>query len=165
MKGFFFNDKTMQEIYKNNGVKNYLNQISSIIYFSIIASIINSILKLLSLTENDILKIKKKNVCELTSTSKISKKIENVIKIKFIIFFIISYLLFFFFWYFIYCFWGVYKNTQVVLIKDTFISFGISMMYPFGLDLLPEIFRIPALRTEKKDKKCLYKISCLISLI
>ena len=39
------------------------------------------------------------------------------------------------------------------------------MIYPFGLNLLPGIFRIPALKAVKKDKKCLYKASKLIALI
>ena len=55
-----------------------------------------------------------------------------------------------FFWYFISAFCSVYKNTQIILIKDTLISFTISMIYPFGLNLLPGMFRIPSLRDEKK---------------
>ena len=70
-----------------------------------------------------------------------------------------------FFWYFISCFYAVYNNTQMILIKDSLISFGISMLYPFGLNLIPGFFRVPALRAEKKDKKCLYKISQYIALI
>ena len=39
------------------------------------------------------------------------------------------------------------------------------MIYPFGLNLLPGIFRFPALRAKNKDKVCLYKISCLLALL
>ena len=39
------------------------------------------------------------------------------------------------------------------------------MLYPFGLNLLPGILRIPALRSENKNKKCLYKISTIVALI
>ena len=70
-----------------------------------------------------------------------------------------------FFWYFIVCFCAVYKNTQMILIKDTLISFALTMVYPFGLNLLPGMFRIPALRAQKKDKKCLYNVSSIIALI
>ena len=70
-----------------------------------------------------------------------------------------------FFWYFIACFCGVYVNTQILLIKDTLISFGLSMLYPFGLDLIPGFFRIPALRAAKKDKNFIYKMSLIIALI
>ena len=79
-----------------------------------------------------------------------AKKIKNYLLIKFIIYFIFSFILLFFFLYFITCFCAVYTNTQMILIKDTLISFGISMLYPIGLNLLPGIFRIPSLRTKKK---------------
>ena len=121
------------------------------------------LLKNLSLSEKDILKIKHEQ--SIKSTVIKSKKIEKCIKIKFFIFFIISLLLMIFFWYFISCFCAVYYNTQVILFKDTLISFGLSMLYPLGINLLPGFFRIPALRAKKKDKKCLYSFAQILSLI
>ena len=70
-----------------------------------------------------------------------------------------------FFWYYISCFCSVYKNTQLILIKDTLISFGLSMLYPFGLNLLPGMFRIPALRAVNKNNKYLYQLSGYVALI
>ena len=87
------------------------------------------------------------------------------LKIKLALFFILSFILMLFFWYFISCFCAVYKNTQIILIKDTLVSFSLSMIYPFGLNLLPGMFRLPALRSKNKNKKCLYKISGLVALI
>ena len=85
--------------------------------------------------------------------------------IKFILFFILNFILLFFFWYFITCFCAVYPNTQIILFKDTLISFSISMLYPFGLYLIPGLFRIPSLKAIKKDMEFLYKIGYIISLI
>ena len=56
-----------------------------------------------------------------------AKNLKNCLLIKFIIFFIFSFILLLFFWYFIACFCAVYTNTQMILIRDTLISFGISM--------------------------------------
>ena len=70
-----------------------------------------------------------------------------------------------FFWYFISCFCAVYKNTQIILIIDTIISFTLSMIYPFGLNLIPGFFRIPALKAKNKDKKYLYILSGYVALI
>ncbi len=70
-----------------------------------------------------------------------------------------------FFWYYISCFCAVYKNTQIILIDDTLLSFALSMLYPFGLNLIPGMFRIPALRSDKGDKQGLYKISLYIALL
>ena len=162
INGFFFTDKSMHNVYEHNGAFKFIYQIPQILYSTIVSALINLILKKLSLSENNILEIKKEHNEE--TAKKKFKKIENCLKIKFIIFFILCLLFMLFFWYFITCFCSVYKNTQIILIKDTMISFGISMLYPFGLNLLPGILRIPALRA-KTDKKLLYKISLIIALI
>ena len=39
------------------------------------------------------------------------------------------------------------------LIKDTLISFGLSLFYPLLINLAPGIFRMPALSNKKKNKK------------
>ena len=163
INGFFFSDETMHKIYKDSGIYNILYQIPQILYSSLVSSFINMLLKSLSLSEKDILKIKHEQSFKSTVTK--SKKIEKCIRIKFIIFFIISLLLMIFFWYFISCFCAVYNNTQIILLKDTLISFGLSMTYPLAINLLPGMFRIPALRAKKKDKKCLYSFSKILSLI
>ena len=112
------------------------------------------LLKTLSLSEKDILKIKEEK--DIVVTVQKSKKIERCIKIKIILFFIISLSLMLFFWYFISCFCGVYGNTQIILFKDTLISFTLFILYRFGINLLPGILRIPSLRAKDKDKKCIY---------
>ena len=163
INGFFFSDDTMHKIHEDNGAFNIIYQIPQILYSTIISAIINAILKLLSLSEKNILLIKQEK--NLNIAIKKSKNIERCITIKFTFFFILSIILLLFFWYFISCFCAVYTNTQSILIKDTLMSFGISMLYPFGLNLLPGMLRIPALRAKNKDKKCIYRTSELIALI
>ena len=163
INGFFFDDKTMHKIYVDKGNFNFIYQITQILYSSIVSSIINIILKQLCLSENNILDLKKEN--NIKNMINYSKSIRKCLTIKFIIFFILNYILLLFFWYFISCFCAVYKNTQIILIKDTLISFGISMLYPFGLNLIPGIFRIYSLRAKKTDRKCLYTASKYIAII
>ena len=151
----------MHKIHESNGEFNFFYQVPQILYSSIISSIINMILKMLSLSEKNILSIKKQENINLAE--KKSKTIKNCLTIKFILFFLFSLLLLVFFWYFISCFCAVFTNTQMILIKDTLVSFVLSMTYPFGLNLLPGMFRIPALKTN--DRKCLYQISKLVALI
>ena len=162
VNGFFFSDSTMNKINEDKGAFNILFQIPQILYSSVISTVINVILKQLSLSERQILSIKQEN--NFNVAQKKSKKLRKYIKIKLALFFFLSILLLIFFWYFISCFCAVYKNTQMILIKDTLISFGLSMLYPFGLNLIPGMFRIPALRAIKKDKKTLYKFSNLLNL-
>ena len=148
INGFFFNDDTMHKIYEDNGAFDIISQIPKVLYSSLISSIINIILKTLSLSEKNILKIKQEK--NIVNVVKMSKEIEKCLRIKFIFFYLLSLILMLFFWYFISCFCDVYNNTQVILFKDTLISFALSMLYPIGINLVPGIFRIPSLRAKKK---------------
>jgi hypothetical protein len=161
--GFFFTDETMHKIYKDNRAFNIIYQIPIMLYSTIVSTFLNVILKQLSLSEKNILAINQEK--DFSNAIIKSNRIQKCLKIKFSFFFIISFILLSFCWYFISCFCLVYINTQLILINDTIISFGLSMLYPFGLNLLPGIFRIPALRVKKRDKKCLYKLSNIIALI
>ena len=59
----------------------------------------------------------------------------------------------------------IYQNTQIHLVKDTLISYGLGFIYPFGIYLLPGMFRIPSLSNGKNDRKCCYNISKLLQMI
>ena len=156
----FFTDATMDKIYEDNGIFNFVFQLPQIIYSSLISSVINIILKKLSITEDQILDMKKEK--DIEKAKEKADIIKNKLKTKLIIFIILSSLLMLFFWYFISCFCAAYKNTQAILIQDTLISFITSMIYPFGLKLLPGLLRIPSLKAPKKDQKYNYKISKIL---
>ena len=53
----------------------------------------------------------------------------------------------------------IYKNTQMHLLKDTLMSFGLSLIIPFVIYLLPGIFRIPSLSNANKKRQYLYNFS------
>ena len=89
----------------------------------------------------------------------------SFLKIKFSFYFIISFIFLLFFWYYISLFGIIYKNTQYHLLKDTLISFGFSIFYPFGIYLLPGFFRIPSLSNPKKKRACLYSFSKILQLL
>ena len=160
---FFFSSKQMHEIYVRNGSYDIFLQIPQILYSTLITAAVNIILKQLSLSDNTILKIKREKNIKIAYSK--AKNIKSYIKIKFLIFISLCLIFIIFFLYYISCFCAVYTNTQYILIKDTFISFSLSMIYPFGLYLLPGIFRITALRDKKHDKERLYIFSRIISFL
>jgi hypothetical protein len=114
-------------------------------------------IKLFSLTETGILKIKREKKIEALKAKELEQLVKRL-KIKFVIFFILTFLILSFLLFYISCFCGIYVNTQSHLIKDSLISFLLSMIHPFGIKILPCIFRIPALRAPKGDKKYIYNI-------
>ena len=157
----FFDDTNMHKIYKDKGHFNFVYQLPNMIYSSLITTILNAILKLLALYENNIMNIKNTKIEDLDEKLKEERK---KIKIKLILYFTITYSLLILFWYYLCCFCGVYKNTQVYLLKNTLFSFFTSLLTPFGIYILPSIFRILSLKTKKK-RKCLYNFSKLLQLI
>ena len=110
----------------------------------------------MALSQDNIIDLKKEKK-ELDSNYK--KKLIKGLKIKFILFFITSFIILIFFWYYITCFCGIYENTQIHLIKDSFIGLMMSLLLPFAILLIPGIFRIAALRVEKPTRNFLYKFS------
>ena len=109
--------------------------------------------------------IKLKEVKNNANIREYFDKKKKFLIIKFILFYLFIFLLIIFFWYYLSCFCAVFRNTQIHLIKDTLISFVISLTYPFILYLLPGLFRIPALKSKKSDKLFLYKFSKIIQII
>ena len=160
INGLFFNDSTIHQILVYEGSFNLNYQIPQVLYSLIISGILNTIIRYFSLSEKNVLKIK-----NMENTRKEEKKEYKCISIKFIIFFISNFILLFLFWFYISCFCAVFYNTQYYLIKDTMISYGLSLIYPFLLNLIPGIFRIIALNSRKKNKSFLYHMSKIIQII
>ena len=158
----FFNDDSMHKIYLDYGKYNFISQIPQIIYSTVISECMDVFLKYLSLSEKEVYETKKYNNPK-ESIDKV-KKLIKCLKIKFFFFFLICYVFMIFSWYFISIFCAIYENTQITLLKDSLSSFLSSILYPFALYLLPATLRIISLRSIKKNKKILYKISNFIPL-
>ena len=163
VNALFFTDDTMHKIYEDKGKFQILYQLPQIIFSSLISIVFETLLKILALSDNDILKLKsEKEKAEKMNKNEINQKEKDLnkkLQIKFALYFIISTIFLLFFWYYLSMFCAIYKNTQLHLIKDTLISFGLSCLYPFGLSLLPGLFRIPSLSNKKGKRKFLYIIS------
>ena len=159
----FFNDNTMHQIYEDEGSFNFVYQLPQIAYSSLISAVINLLLKMLALSQGLILDFKQKK--EKKDLVKSEKALEDKIKGKFILYFLFSTILLLFFWYYISMFCAIYVNTQLHLIKDTLISFGLSLFYPFGINLIPGIFRIPSLSNQKNKRSYLYNLSKIVQMI
>ena len=163
VNSLFFNDSTMHKIYEEYGAFNFIYQLPRILYSTIISSVITLIVKNLALIESDIIEIKN-NINIINNSEKLNKKLKWL-KIKMNLFFIITFIFLIIFWFYLSCFDAVYKNTQIHLLKDTLLSFGLSLIYPFVLNILPGLFRIPALKKDTKVHNSLYNFSKIIQII
>ena len=163
LNALFFDDDTMHKIYEDKGKFDFIYQLPKIIYSFLISSVLDTLLKLLALSEDYILDLKKNKINK--NLNKRHSKLYKKLKIILLTFVIVSSISLSLFWYYISIFCAVYKNTQIHLIKDTLISIGTSLLYPFIFYLFPGIFRIPALSNKNKKRECLYNMSKFIQMI
>ena len=147
----------MHKIYQSKGEFDFEAQIPIIVYSYVISSVINIPINFFSLTNDAIINFKqnKSNI----NIMKRAKNLEQKLKTKFILYLVISFLFLLFFWYYLSIFCVIYKNTQIHLLKDTLMIFGLSLVFPFIINLIPGIFRRVALSNRKSKRKCLYNFS------
>ena len=163
VNALFFSEETISKINEEKGTFNFIYHIPQILYSFLISAVLNAIMKLLALSEENIIKFKKnKNLKDLR---KRKLELKSKLRLKFAIYFIIGFIFILFCLYYLTMFCAIYKNTQIYLIKDTLISFGLSLFYPLLICLVPGIFRLPSLADKKKKRNYLYSISKLLQLI
>ena len=164
INALYFTDDTMHKIYIDQGKFDFIYQIPQIVFSFLISYVLDSLISYLSLSENDIIQMKEDKK-EANKVYDKGKKVISRIKIKFVLFFVFSLIIISTFGFYIACFCGIYKNTQIHLVTDTSISFGLSMLTPFVIELLPSIFRISSLKAKNKNRKYMYKFSTIIETI
>ena len=159
INALFYDKGKINKTNNETGENELEYNIAQTIYSSLISGVVNGLIKKLVLTGSIILELKlesnKKDVKENIN------KTWKIMRIKFIFFFVINLIILIFIWLYTASFCAVYKRLQFDLLKDTFISFGISMTYPLAFYFIPGFFRIKALRA-KTDKECMFKFSKLI---
>ena len=160
VNALFYNDATMHNIYVSNGLYKIEYQLPKIIYSSLISMVLSTLLNKLALSNDSILDFKQNKKKE--DVSERGNKLNTNLNIKFVLYFITSFIILLFFWYYLSMFGAIYKNTQFHLLKDTLISFALSQLYPFGIYLIPGIFRIASLIHSNKKRECLYIFSKIL---
>ena len=161
INALFFDEPTIHKIYEDKGKYNFIYLVPHVCYSFVISHTLNTIIKYIFLSERNICKIKtEKNI---NKAYDIMEKVKKRLIIKYICFYIMSFIFLLFFWYYLSSFGAVYKNSQIYLIKNTAISFGFSLVYPFIINIFPCILRICSLKGKKNEFK--YKISKIIQII
>ena len=153
---FFNHEKTIHKVYEDKGKydKYYFIPFAAISFA--IANFIIIIIRIIFLSDSNILEIKKQ-VNSLIA-SKISNRVKKNIKIKYFLFFVFSIIFLAFFWLIISSFGALYNNTQVFVFLNALISFGISLIYSIFFNVLPCMFRIISLCSKEKNSETMYKL-------
>ena len=155
-----FSEKAVHKIYEDRGVYNVGYQLKVIIISFFISHIIFSIIKYFSLSERDILKIKYEFSAEKAMNK--AEHVKRCLIMRYIFFYLIGFVFLIFFWYYLSSFCSVYKNSQIHLIINTIISFSLSFLYPFIINLFPGLLRIISLKNRNQYLFCVSKILQLL---
>ena len=151
----------MHEIYEVGGKYDIMYFIPKITISFAVSYYITTIIKIIFLSERNISQVRKQLSVSLSQN--ISDKERKNLIIKYIIFFILGLMFLVFFWMLLSSFGAVYPNTQMFIFKNTLISFGMSLIYPFFISILPSIFRICSLKSNNKE--CTYKVSKFLQIL
>ena len=157
----FFNDEIMHDIYEVGGKYDIIYFIPKIAISFAASYYITTITKIIFLSERNIIQVRRQITPSLAYT--ISDKVKKNLILKYVIFFILGLLFLVFFWMLLSSFGAVYPNTQMFIFKNTLISFAMSLIYPFFINIFPCIFRMHALSS--KNSECSYKISKFLQIL
>ena len=163
LNGLFFVHESMHKKYTLGEDFTFVQKIPQLVFTLLVSNILEVFLCFLSMTDVSVYEIK-----ALGDYQKNGEKIQSILKCikrKLVVFYIFTFLLFTFYWYFISSFCAVYKNTQKIFIRDSFLSFLTSAIEPFITYGVTSLLRIVSLlKCWKKNcfAKCIYKLSDLI---
>ena len=157
---FFFTEDIIHKIYEQGGKYDILFFLPTISISFSIHHILTIIIKLVFLSQRNILEIKRQKTTKLASAK--SYDVLCCLKIKYVFYFSLGIIFIWIFWLFLSSFSAVYQNTQIILIKNTLISFAISFIYPFFIIIFPCLLRICSLSA---NNQYFYNLSKLLQLI
>ena len=160
---FFFNEEMIHKLYENGGKYDVMYFLQKILISFGISHIISAILIYIFVTERNLMEIK--NQPSLEASSNIIEKVKKNIIIKYNLYFILGIIFLVFFWLLLSSFGAVYQNTQIIIFKNTLISFAICLISPFVINIFTCFLRIMALNSEDKNMECMYKFSKILQFI
>ena len=158
MNIFFFTSKSIKLTYirSMDDVSSFWSNIANSVYSSILANAILIILKFISLTHNSVRALRK--IADINSAEAKSECILKCIKIRIVLYYILSFVFLIVFGFYVLSFCAIFENTQIELIKSTFSSWLISLIYPFIICFITSIIRSSALKCKSKVLYTIKKI-------
>ena len=160
---YFLNEKIIHKIFEDKGKYDIMFFLPYIAIAFIISHFITIIIKLIFLSDSNIIELKKhKNIMEAQDAI---STIRRNLTIKYIIFFLLGIAFHLIFWFSLSSFSNMYRNTQVFVLENALIAFGISCIYPIIFNILPSIFRVCSLSGDEKNHNIIYSISKFLQMI
>ena len=151
---FFYTNKSIKLSYIKNldSISEFWDNFANSIYSSILSMTLLIMLKLLCLTHSSVKHLRKMKNLEKARQESVG--VLRCVKARIIIYYILSMAFLIIFGYYVLCFCAIFENTQVELIKSTFTSWLISLIYPFILCFITALIRRSIFRSNGKPVIC-----------
>ena len=150
----------IHKIYEDGGKYDIIYFLPKISIAFAASHVLSIIIRIIFLSERNIIQIKIQP--DYSTANEIVPTVKRNLTIKYIIFFILGTIILIFFWMLLSSFGAVYQNTQVIVVENTLISFGLSFIYPFFINIFPCIFRICSMNSKTE---CLYIFSKILQIL
>ena len=160
----FVTESTIHNLFISNGKISIFSNLTKIGLSIFISGTIKNILLLVAFPEKDIIKIRK--IKNMHKINRAKKNAISIVIIRCYIFYFINIIILCLFWLYLASFFTIFKNTQTYVLINTFISFGVSMIAPFILYLIPSLIRKISIKDNGNQcRQFLYIISTILQVI
>ena len=155
VNSIFITRSIIHKIYLSGKIYNIGLFIPYIFISFFICYILDRIIRYASLSYDNIYSVYKE---KLYLNAKIRANIvRKILLVKYICFYVIGFISVLFFGYYLSVFGAVYQNTQYILIKNTIISYIISLVFPFFINIITSILRRYSLKEATRQN--IYNLS------
>ena len=150
MSIFFYTNENIKLTYVKSmdDISAFWSNIANSVYSSILSDLTLNILRFISLTHDSVRALRQ--ISDINSAESKAQYILKCIKIRIILYYILSFIFILVFGFYILSFCAIFENTQIELIKSTFSSWFMSLLYPFLMCLLSSVVRTMSLRCKSK---------------
>ena len=159
LNALFYTDEYISDAYHNDGVLDFFSGLPKCFYSFIATLITTNLLRMLSSSKNELIKVIRSNTKFSNFKSLINIKLKKL-RIKLIIYFILLFALESLFLYYVTVFCAVYRNSQKYWFLGCLQSFGIDFLTAFAGCIFLSLFRYISI---KKHIKCLYIFTNIIN--
>ena len=159
---FFFTNESIDLIYVRsmNDLSSFWESFVDSIYSSILSNILLIILSFIADTHSMVRDLRK--ISDMDEAKDKARCTLRCIKIRIFVYYILSFAFLIVFGFYLLSFCAIFENTQSELIKSSFTSWLISLIYPFIICLITSAFRTFAL---KCNSKCLYFVQNMMQFL
>ena len=159
LNALFYTDEYISNAYHNEGILDFFSGLPKSVYSFIATLVTTNLLRMLSSSKSELLKLLKHNNNMNSSVNMITIKLEKLQK-KLIIYFILLFILQSFFLYYVTAFCAVYRYSQKYWFLGCLESFGMDFLVSLISCIFLALCRYISI---KKHIKCFYVLAGIVS--